>query len=76
MTDPVLATHITRSKMMDKFRFLYHRLDPVSPFLSILLSVLAGSSCASNFADPDISHMEMHLRISSCDISCFLAWMT
>ncbi|KAK9803216.1 hypothetical protein WJX73_004613 [Symbiochloris irregularis] len=28
VTDPVLATHITRSKIMDKFRFLYHRLDP------------------------------------------------
>ena len=29
ITDPVLATHIVRSRMMDKFRFAYHLLDPV-----------------------------------------------
>lgn len=32
ITDPVLATHVLRSKHVDKLRFQYSFLDPVSPF--------------------------------------------
>ena len=31
ITDPVLATHVLRSKHVDKLRFQYSFLDPVSP---------------------------------------------
>lgn len=31
ITDPVLATHVLRSKHVDKLRFKYSFLDPVSP---------------------------------------------
>lgn len=31
ITDPVLGTHVLRSKMLDKVRFQYHFLDPVCP---------------------------------------------
>ena len=33
ITDPVLATHVLRSKHVDKLRFQYSFLDPVSPLL-------------------------------------------
>ena len=32
ITDPVLATHVLRSKHVDKLRFQYSFLDPVSHF--------------------------------------------
>lgn len=32
ITDPVLATQVLRSKVVDKMRFAYSFLDPVSNF--------------------------------------------
>jgi len=29
ITDPALATHVCRSKLLDKFRFQYHFMDEV-----------------------------------------------
>ena len=47
ITDPVLATHITRSKMLDKFRFMYHRLDPARALLQVSLQcqMTSASQC-------------------------------
>ena len=30
ITDPALATHVCRSKLLDKFRFQYHFMDEVN----------------------------------------------
>lgn len=37
ITDPVLATHVLRSKHVDKLRFQYSFLDPVRFFIDCLL---------------------------------------
>ena len=70
ITDPVLATHVLRSKHVDKLRFQYSFLDPVSHPDSFLHTSHAQAIYGSlvSYSDLWSSHPNLLCTISQGDV--------
>ena len=70
ITDPVLATHVLRSKHVDKLRFQYSFLDPVSLCPHILLLPLTSCPAALPICMEDVHYSA---KCDGCQAQAFAA---